>query len=67
MAAPSGESVGVAASARIQTVRWGTRIDLSCHQIAGGAVRRKCAVSTGGRGSQWKHAELGTWNLPTRA
>jgi hypothetical protein len=67
MSAPAGEEVGVAASARVQTVRWGTRIDLSCRQVAGGTPYAGNAPPyqlvivdrTGGTET------LGTWNLPT--
>lgn len=66
MSAPAGEDVGVAASARVQTVRWGTRIDLSCREVAGGAPYAGKAPPyqlvivdrTGG------NETLGTWNLP---
>ena len=67
MSAPAGEEVGVAASARVQTVRWGTRIDLSCREIPGGTPYAGKAPPyqlvivdrTGGKET------LGTWNLPT--
>jgi hypothetical protein len=65
MAAPSGESVGVEASARIQTVRWGTRIDLSCHQIAGGAYAGNAPYQLVVVDRSGSTQTLGTWNLPT--
>ena len=67
MSAPAGEEVGVAASARVQTVRWGTRIDLSCRVVPGG-------TSYGGKVPPYQLVivdrtggteTLGTWNLPT--
>ena len=67
MSAPAGEEVGVAASARVQTVRWGTRIDLSCREIAGGtpyagkAPPYQLVIVDRTGGTQ----TLGTWNLPT--
>ena len=67
MSAPAGEEVGVAASARVQTVRWGTRIDLSCREVAGGAPYAgqappyQLVIVDRSGGTQ----ALGSWNLPT--
>ena len=67
MSAPAGEEVGVAASARVQTVRWGTRIDLSCREVPGGApyagkaAPYQLVIVDRAGGSQ----TLGSWNLPT--
>ncbi len=66
MSAPGGEAVGVEASVRIQTVGWGTRIDLSCRHVPSGgsygatAPYQLVIVDRGG-GTE----ALGTWNLPT--
>jgi anti-sigma-K factor RskA len=65
LSAPPGEEVAVMASARLQTVGWGTRIELSCRHTASGtpypgdADYQLVVVDRNGVSQP-----LGSWRLP---